>query len=656
MATRIATQQDIDKLRIPAMPEISPNGELVAFVLASADVNSQNKDIWIVSTEGGNPRQLTAGSGSNTMPRWSPDGQTLAFLSNREKTQRDVFGNDSQFETITTSKEFQVYLLPINGGEAVQLTNMKGGVRSPRNLHPLVWSYDGTQIAFLNTDQLTCDEKQLIEEKGDTIEFEQHSKYSHIYLVDVPTGEVRRVSPKTLQVWEFAWSPDNQYFAVVSSDLPLERSWHTSSRLVVFSLHDGSPTVLHESQRQVAMPAWSPDGKHVAFLSSNYSDRGAVDGGVFVVPSEGGSADELSNTHIASTRYLVWSDNGTRLLSTATEQGGMGIAEIEVDTGKRLSLWHGFATISDASTFDSTGSLFAITREDARTPKDIWLVKRIEDGLDWTQLTWCNPQTAEFAVGIEESVRWHSTDGLEIQGSLIKPLGTPDGTPYPLLVAPHSGPTGTQTASYGLDRWYNLVARGIAIFSPNFRGSVGFGLEFAEANIGDMGGMDWQDVNSGIDYLVDKGIADPERIGIAGGSYGGYMSAWAITQSTRFKAAVPRAGIYDWRALHGKSSISGWEIVHYGGTATCDVLDLWEKFSPINYVKHVKTPTLIIHGELDPICPVDGAYGFYRALKELGAKTELIIYPREGHGTKERKHALDQKRRSEQWIIDHLLA
>ena len=147
---------------------------------------------------------------------------------------------------------------------------------------------------------------------------------------------------------------------------------------------------------------------------------------------------------------------------------------------------------------------------------------------------------------------------------------------------------------------------------------MGFGLEFAEANIGDMGGMDWQDVNSGIDYLVEQGVADPERLGIGGGSYGGYMAAWAVTQSTRFKAAVPRAGIYDWRAFHGKSYLNGWEVVHYGGTEPWDVLDAWERFSPINHVRNVETPTLMVHGELDLTCPVEGAYSFYRALKELG--------------------------------------
>ena len=654
---RIATQEDIDGLRTASDPQISPDGADVAFVLATQNGDEPKPTIWAISTDGGEPRQLTAGQGSDTSARWSPDGKTLAFLSDRGKAQADAYVDDWQIKTLTAAKETQIYLLPSNGGEAVQLTSIRGGALNPRNLDPFVWSADGRSIAFLNTDQFTDEEKRRIEEKDDPIEFEQRPKYTRLYIVEVETGEVRCVSPEGLQVWEFSWSPGNEEFAVVSSDLPFEGSWFTSCRLVAFSSQGERLRTLHESRRQVAMPAWSPDGKQVAFLSSNYSDRGAVNGGVFVVSSEGGgAARELSAGHRASASYLVWSDDGSRLLTTATEQGGMSLAEIDVSSGERKSLWHELASISDATSFDSTGDLFPVTREDSSTPKDLWLVRREADGLEWTKLTRTNPQAAEFEVGATESVRWKSVDGMEIQGLLTRPLGASDKGPYPLMVTPHGGPTGGVTPHYGLDdAWYELLAKGVALFSPNFRGSTGFGLEFAEANIGDMGGLDWHDLNSGIDYLVEQGIADPERIGIGGGSYGGYMSAWAITQSTRFKAAVPRAGIYDWRAFHGKTYLNGWEVVHYGGREPWDVLDVWEKFSPINYVRNVETPTLIVHGELDLTCPVEGAYAFYRALKELGVETELIVYPRAGHGTNERKHKLDQKNRSAKWILDRLL-
>ena len=333
----------------------------------------------------------------------------------------------------------------------------------------------------------------------------------------------------------------------------------------------------------------------------------------------------------------------------------MGLAEIDIITGERASLWQGLESISNVSSFDRTGAVLPVTREDPTKPKDVWIVKRTPEELEWSQLTRLNPQAAEFEVRAAESVRWKSVDGLEIQGLLTRPIGASHDGPYPLLVEAHGGPCSIGKSDYGITSlWYGLVANGVAVFQPNFRGTIGFGLEFAEANIGDMGGMDWQDINSGIDYLVEQGIADPDRLGIAGGSYGGYMTAWAVTQSSRFKAAVMSAGISDWRSFHGTSRLTGWEVIHYGGSHVPEVLDLWEKFAPMNYVQNVRTPTLIVHGEKDLDVPVEQAYAFFRALKDRGVETELVVYPREAHGIKERAHRLDKTRRSVQWLLDRL--
>ena len=652
---RIATQEDIDNIRVVSAPQISPDGETVAYVVATTEGTDSRSNIWAISADGGEPWQLTAAPRSDTAPRWSPDGRTLAFPSDRGSETADAYVDEWRIKTLTPQRESQIYLLPTGGGEAVQLTTVNGGVRTSKNLDPLAWSSDGKQIAFLNTDPLTDEEKRRIKDKDDAIEFEKDPKYTRLYLVDIESGDVRCVSPDGLQVWEFAWSPTDEEFVVVSSDLPFESSWYVSSRLVAFPAGNGPARTLHQARGQVAMPAWSPDGKQVAFLSSNYSDRGNVDGGVFVVSSEGGEARELSSGHKASARYLAWSEDGGRLLTTATEQGEMALAEIDIISGERTSLWRGQEGISGASSFDRTGAVFTVTREDHTKPKDVWIVKRGSEKLEWSQLTRLNPQAAQLEVGSVESVRWKSVDGLEIQGFLTRPIGATGGGPYPLLVEAHGGPCWVATPEFSINSlWYGLVANGMAVFQPNFRGTVGCGLEFAEANIGDMGGMDWQGINSGIDYLVGQGIADPERIGIAGGSYGGYMTAWAVTQSDRFKAAVMSAGISDWRGLHGTSYLTGWEVIHYGGSDASEVLDLWEKFAPINYVQNVVTPTLVVHGEKDLDVPVEGGYAFFRALKDRGVETDLVVYPREGHAIKKRAHKLDKTRRSVQWLLDRL--
>ena len=618
---------------------ISPDGEQVAFVLAypdQGDETAPKSHIWTVPANGGAPRQLTAGPRSDSSPIWSPDGQTLAFLSDREEKDK-----------------LHIHLLPGGGGEATQLTKLDGGVVGPRNLDHMVWSADGKRIAYLHADPETEEEKRRKEEKNDAVEFEKVPKFTRLYVADVDSGDAACVSPDGLQVWEFCWSPDADEFVAVASDLPFDWSWYTC-RIVTFPVEGGPARTLHHSKRQVAKPAISPDGSRVAFLSSNWSDRGMASGGVFVVSREGGEARELSADHVASAYSLAWSADGTKLLTAADEQGETGIAEIVVSTGRRQSLWRGSASISDLTPPDAAGRL-PFAKSDPASPPDVWVAELKSGEFEWTKLTDLNPQASEFRVGRAEPVHWKAADGTEIQGLVIRPVAPDSKDPYPMITMVHGGPTGAWSPSYNVGAdWYGVLEHGIAVFLPNPRGSTGWGLEFAEANIGDMGGKDWEDIQSGIDHCVAQGIADPDRLGIGGGSYGGYMAAWAVTQSDRFKAAIMRAGISDWRSFHGRSALAGWDSVHYGDADPYELDGTLSKFSPITHVKRVKTPTLIIHGEIDPVCPVEQAYSFHRALKDLGVETELVVYPREGHGTNERAHRLDLRRRTLEWFVDRL--
>lgn len=649
---KVASENDIENLKSVTDLRISFDGENVVFVMSS----NGSKNIWIASTKNGETKQLTTGIGSDEVPRWSPDGKTLAFVSNRYSKNHSYI-DDWQIKTRSASKENQIYLLPMDSGESTKLTSVPNGIVKPRNLDAFVWSADGRRIAFLSTDPFTQDEEKRFEDKDDAFEFEKNPKYTRIYVIDLETGETTCVSPEGLHVWEFSWSPDNTTFAVISSDFPYESSWFTSCRLVTFSENlENKPVILHQSKRQIAMPKWSPDGNQIAFLSSNYSDRGSVDGDLFAISSTGNNFKHVTLGSRFSVRNFIWNGDCSSVFSTCTDQGGMSLIEIDLISSGQKYFWNELATISDDCVFDNSKTRFAVVREDIANPKDIWIVDKNSDELSWKQLTKINPEAEVFLIPKMETVRWQSIDGKEIQGLLFYPLNSEESNEaYPLYLAAHGGPTSSITPNYALGRWYNLLANGISVFVPSFRGSTGFGLDFAEANIGDLGGMDWHDINSGIDSLVAKGIADPDRLAIGGGSYGGFMTAWAVTQTTRFKAAVARAGIYDWRAFHGKSYINGWEVVHFGGSDFSDVIELWEKFSPINYVNNVTTPTLILHGELDLTCPVEGAYAFHRSLKDLDVETKLVVYPREGHGTEEKIHKVDEKQRHDNWIINRLI-
>ena len=287
--------------------QLSPDGGLVTYVAGDpyiVDTKRPRSAIWAVAADGGEPWRLTSGPRSDAMPRWSPDGQRLAFLSDRDEDGAS-----------------QLYLLPRNGGEATRLTRVTGDVPTGRSLSSLAWSPDGARIAYLMEDPETEDEKRRKSDKDDHIEFEKDPKYTRLYVINVETREEVCVSPDGLQVWEFCWAPSGQEFAAVASDLPYEQTWYTC-RLVAFS-NDGVPArTLHQSKRQVAGPAWSPDGSQVAFLSSNWSDRGMAGGGVFVVPAEGGTAREVGAGQQASVVSLEWSGDSQRLLTAAHERGG----------------------------------------------------------------------------------------------------------------------------------------------------------------------------------------------------------------------------------------------------------------------------------------------------------------------------------------------
>ncbi|MBM3933599.1 MAG: S9 family peptidase [SAR202 cluster bacterium] len=645
------TAEDVLRFKGVGDANVSPDGEMVAFVVGDSfvlDTKLSRSNIWVVPTSGGSARQLTTGPRSDSNPRWSPDGRLLAFLSDREK--------DGQR---------QVFVMAREGGEAVRITDIEGAIPSPRSLDPLAWSPDGSRIAFLLVDADTEEEKRKKKEKFDQIEFEQDPKFARLYVIDVPDisrGPVavppaRCVSPAGLQIWEFGWSSDGAQFAAVVSGEPFEQSWY-HCRLVAFpAAGGGAARTLHKTARQVSKPAWSPDGEQIAFLTSNWSDRGITGGSVYVVPADGGEARDLSKGHVASADYVRWLGND-RVVTTAQETGGFGVADIDVVSGKRRSLWRGDAALAQASTtfsMDREGNV-AVVREDPTSPQDVWLMRRKGREVAWTKLTDLHPQAAQFALPTVQALKWKAPDGLEIQGIVIFPPGDRKG-PLPTVVIPHGGPTGMTACRFpNSTRFFGmLAAAGMAVFMPNPRGSTGWGLEFAEANIGDMGGKDWEDIVAGIDYCVAKGIAHPDRLGVGGGSYGGFMTGWAITQTDRFKAAVGIAGVYDWRSQHGKSFLSDWDSIHYGGADPWDPDGVYRKFSPITFIKRARTPTLLLHGEMDGDVPVEQSYEFYRALKDHDVQTSLVVYPREHHGFSERAHLIDMYRRTVVWFRERLV-
>ena len=346
------------------------------------------------------------------------------------------------------------------------------------------------------------------------------------------------------------------------------------------------------------------------------------------------------------------------LLAIGHDRGGVGLHRLSVDGQERERIWWRQAAVAEAHwprfSRSQNGTL-AVVREDAEHPRDVWLAPGSAQDATWKQLTDLHPQAADIEIGPTSVQHWKGAGGWEMQGLLILPVGHEPGRKCPLVMWVHGGPTGVSASRYyAALGWNQLLANAeYAVFLPNYRGSVGWGLEFAESNIGDMGGRDFEDMLLGIDSLIAAGIADPDRLAIAGWSYGGFTAAWAVSQTNRFRAAVMGAGISSWLSFHGKSALADWDAIHYD-TSPYLPNGKFQKFSPLAYYENLQTPTLILHGAEDQDVPVEQAYLFHRALKDKGVPTELVVYPREDHAVKERQHVVDMSQRVLAWMQRYL--
>ena len=644
--TRTPTPVDFLDFRIASDPQITPDGESIAFTMSDPfihDTALPKSSVWLIPTDGGDARRLTAEGATSFAPRWSPDGRTLALISDREHDGRP-----------------QLYLMPRRFGEAVRLTSVPGGVfGGARGVSPMAWSPDGAKIAFMADDPIAEGDKRRGLRGQDPVEFERSPSYTRLYTVGVATGEIEWVSPAGLQVWEFAWSNDGSRFAASVTDLPFESDWYLC-RLAVFAPGE-PPTTLYDEERAVSAPAWSPDDSRIAFTSSHWSDKYAQRGGIFVVPSAGGPHRQVTEGHRASYGWIRWSDDGRQLLLSGSLGSQYGLVQVDLDTGVHETVWSEPCTFGEASypalTVDFGGRI-AVVKEDADNPRDVWLASPEDGGYVMTRLTNMNPRAAELDLGVTEEVFYEGADGWEMQAFLTRPRNAPSDRPLPMVVDIHGGPSGAHQNGFApavpTNHAQAFAALGYAVLMPNPRGSNGWGLDFTESNLGDQGGKDWEDIMLGVDHCVEKGIADPDRLGVTGNSYGGYMTMWAVTQTGRFKAAVAGMGISEWRSFHGVTEIENWNTIYYAHEDQYDPDGKYRTFAPLAHIDNVTTPTLVLHGEVDHVCPVDQARNFYRALKDKGVDVSLCVYPREPHGWREREHMRDIANRTVQWLADRV--
>ena len=626
-ASEPLTFDELSQLKQIGDPQISPDGSVVAYVVAESALGvgepSSKSSIWLVNVDGGEPRRVTTGTSTDNHPRWSPDGSQLAFGSDRE-----IRG------------AAQIYLLGSGPGEARRLTDFADGVSD------FEWAPDGKSMAAVATDS-----KPERDAGDDRILYEDEPRFGRLWTLNLESGSVKQVTAADLHIWEFCWAPDGSAVAAITSDKPHRWDWYRS-RLSRIDVISGEITTLHEPDRQLARPAWSPDGKWIAVVTSVWSDPGMTGGDVLLVAGDGSEVRHLAGNDPRSHLSLHWEPDGRSLLTGAMERGTAAMSQVTLD-GSTETLWreeknfasYGVTTSRDAGTVAAVIAAF-------NQPAEVW-VGRAGADVEWRRLTSHNDALIDRLPGSIESRIWHAADGQEIQGWLVWPDNVPHGTAAPMVTIIHGEPTGTSPNSYperGTSMWVPaLLRRGVAVFFPNARGSAGWGLTFAEANQRDMGGADLQDILAGVDDCVSKGIADPDRLGVCGWSYGGYLTAWAVTQTDRFKAAIAGASITNWVSFHGTSDIPAFDEFFYR-SSPYELDGPYVKFSPIYAAGRVTTPTMFLHGERDLICPVGQAMEMFGLLRDRGVPTECIIYPREGHPIREDAHRRDMHQRGVDWL------
>lgn len=632
------TVADLLAAQSVADARIHPDGVSVAFVVASNVTNPHAAEadsrVWL-ATEGMAPIPVTADGTIANLPRWSPDGRTLAFLASR-----------------AAGAPRQLHLLDHGWTEARAVTSLAGGVSS------FDWSPDSSKLALLVKDPEPDDQEGRAKSGRDEIVYEQRHRFTRLWLYDPAAASLSLVTQDDVHIWEIAWSPSSDELAVIVSDEPYNWCWY-GARLARVSTSGGDITTIRRASKQITSPAWSPDGQRIAIISCTWSDHGMTGGDIILIDRDGGAERNLTTGHPRSYLSVEWNEGESSLLCAAVEDGESTIGRLSLD-GSFSRLWRAPMSLlrwgGRPFTIDREGNRIAAVRGAADDPADVWTATLTSDQLAWTRLSDMNPTLRQRSIAPTETLHWHSPDGTRVQGLLVRPQNA-SGSMLPLITLIHGGPTSLWSYDFPAARsmgWVQLLAAaGYAVLLPNPRGSMGWGTAFAEANIGDMGGGDLADILAGVDFCVQAGIADPERLGVGGWSYGGYLTAWAVTQTERFKAAVAGASITNWISFHGVSTIPGFD------STFCEVDPFdWDgyygQFSPVAHVRRVVTPTLFLHGERDPICPLGQAHEMWRALKELRVDTELVVYPREGHGIREREHARDVLERAVAWFTRYV--
>jgi dipeptidyl aminopeptidase/acylaminoacyl peptidase len=616
-AAPLTPEQTLDRRSIGDV-EFSPDGSRLVFTVTDPPKGSSRaRALWLMDVASGQVRQLTFSGKSDGSPRWSPDGMSIAFTSDRDGAP-------------------QLYRLSLRGGDAEKLTDRKDTVAAFR------WSPDGARIAVLMTEPKSDPQQQREKDKDDSRIVDKDDRHPRVWMLDVASKALTPITSGRWQIRQIEWLPTGDRLAAIATSQPEVDQF--TDRLYTIALDAGNFDEIATRRGPLGSLAVSPDGKTLAYVGARVDGPEAHD--LYLQPLAGGAPQNLTAASIdRPVAQPRWIDNQSLVVNIAR---GFKSALAIVGRDGRATTIDGVDVNPSSFARASSGTLAFVGETTTRAP-ELWLKS---PNTPARPVTTVNAKSSSIAIVAPEIIKYKSASGVEIEAALLIPpadVAAPRSLPFVVLV--HGGPTGRWSDSF--EPWGQLlVSRGYAVLYPNVRGSIGYGQPFVESNRADWGGGDFKDVMAGVDAMIARGVADPNRLGIGGWSYGGYMAAWAVTQTTRFKAAVSGAPVIDMASEFGTENGSAYDEWFYG--TPYEKLDGFIKSSPMTYVKHVKTPTLLLQGEDDVTDPIGQSQQFYRGLKRYHVESDLVLYPREGHGFREEKHLLDRLNRVVAWYDKYL--
>jgi dipeptidyl aminopeptidase/acylaminoacyl peptidase len=599
---------------------ISPDGRRVVYGTSivgrkdGADVDVSA--LWLADAkDGSSVVRLTACPGSICEEHgavWSPDGKSIAFV------------------TTDAHEQPQIAVANAATNEVRAITAAHGPLDTPR------WSPDGGRIAFLYSEGAPKAPGPLNPLSRDAGVLSETIYEQRLAVVPAAGGAPKLLGPPDLNVYEFDWSPDGKRFAVTAAHGSGDDNWWLAELDLIDA--DGKVTTLAKPPLQMASPRWSGDGRRIAYIGGIMSDETITGGDVYLIDAAGGAPVDITPDLPASVHTITWNGSDRRIIATEFAAGDEVLAVLDANKKTQRELWRApqmiWANNVAGLTPGDTGiSLSKDERMSAVIRQSYLSPPEVETGAPgkWRPLTKLNAGV-EPLTGKTVNVTW-TNDGMNIQGVLVQPPTVVPGKRYPLLVKVHGGPA---AAHYPLfpagDAAYDvaLAHLGYFVFKPNPRGSYGEGERFTRANVKDFGYGDLRDILTGLDAVERQAPIDPARVGIFGWSYGGYMTMWALTQTDRFKAAVAGAGVSDFLSYYGTNNIDTWMLPYFGASIYDDP-KVYERSSPITFIKNVRTPTLLLAGDRDAEVPISQSYEYWNALKRHGVKTEFVVYPDEGH-------------------------